>query len=213
MRDGIALVLAWPQTWCKQAGAWYDPLMHRLRISKNHYYRAGHSAIVLIPAGGGECHYFDFGRYHAPFGYGRVRDRATDHELQICTQPVFCPGGQELLNTHEILAELARNPACHGEGPLYASTTPIYFDRAIDLARAWQRRSPIRYGPFILQGTNCSRFVRRVLLAGRPQRLPRYLLRFPLSLTPTPNGNVLSSGKIMRYASGDLSKEIKLKYF
>ena len=48
-------------------------------IKKGNYYKVGHSAIVLINPNQLKCHYFDFGRYHAPKNYGRVRDEITDH--------------------------------------------------------------------------------------------------------------------------------------
>lgn len=47
MFTGFAIALAWPQTYCKEGGAWYDGIMHILRLSKNHYYKVGHSAVVL----------------------------------------------------------------------------------------------------------------------------------------------------------------------
>jgi hypothetical protein len=31
---GFAIALAWPATWCKQSGAWYDPLTSFLGFSK-----------------------------------------------------------------------------------------------------------------------------------------------------------------------------------
>ena len=46
--SGLAIALAWPQTYCKQPGSWYDPVTEWLGINKNNYYRAGHAATVLI---------------------------------------------------------------------------------------------------------------------------------------------------------------------
>ncbi len=45
---GFAIALAWPQTYCKQPGAWYDPITLLLGINKNNYYKVGHAALVLI---------------------------------------------------------------------------------------------------------------------------------------------------------------------
>ncbi|MDQ3395429.1 MAG: hypothetical protein M3512_15145, partial [Bacteroidota bacterium] len=69
-KKGFAILLAWPETFCKQAGGWYDPLLSWLGISKNHYYRVGHAAVVLVNGFNGSLQYFDFGRYHSPYGYG-----------------------------------------------------------------------------------------------------------------------------------------------
>ncbi len=71
---GFAIAIAWPSTFCKQPGSWYDPLTLWLGVNYNHYYRVGHAAVVLIDPDKNKCHYFDFGRYHAPFQYGRVRN-------------------------------------------------------------------------------------------------------------------------------------------
>jgi hypothetical protein len=81
--SGFAIAIAWPQTLCKQPGSWYDPLTGWLGISRNNYYRAGHAALVLVEGDTGKCHYFDFGRYHAPYQHGRVRSGETDPGLAI----------------------------------------------------------------------------------------------------------------------------------
>lgn len=191
MYTGIAVALAWPETFCKQAGAWYDWLMNKLGFSKNNYYKVGHAALVLINKETGYCFYFDFGRYHAPFGYGRVRDQETDHDLKIFTKAKFDESGN-IINVEKILNELAQNEACHGIGTLHASFTNIYFDKAYKKAKSMQEKSPWKYGPFIWSGTNCSRFVRTVILSGKPPLQERIKLTIPYSITPLPIGNVKS---------------------
>jgi hypothetical protein len=188
--NGFAIALAWPQTYCKQAGAWYDAIMGGLGISKNNYYKAGHAALVLVDHENSKCHYFDFGRYHAPFQHGRVRSVETDHELAINTIPLISNDGSTLGNFKEILTELQGNPACHGEGALYASYCPVNFKRAFEKATEMQKLSPIRYGPFQYKGSNCSRFVNAVILAGKPDWKARIKLRYLVPLTPTPLNNV-----------------------
>lgn len=212
IRDGIAIVLSWPATYCKQAGSWYDPIMKVLKINKNNYYRAGHSAIILVDSIKCKCYYFDFGRYHAPAGYGRVRDEITDHDLLIKTIPQFSSDGSKLNNIDEILQEIFYNEACHGNGRIYASVAPIHFKNAYRTARKIQASSPQLYGPFILTGTNCSRFVRNVLLAGKPPLLAQFLLCIPVTLSPTPNGNVISCGKVISFNENFESKNIRLTY-
>lgn len=187
--SGFAIALAWPATLCKQAGAWYDLPMRWLGMNRKNYYRVGHAAIILISKKTGNCHYFDFGRYHAPFGFGRVRDAETDHDLAVQTKALISESG-ELRNYQEILLEIFRNPSCHGTGPLHASFASVDFTSAFNLAKEMQQQSPIQYGPFLLHGTNCSRFVNAVLLAGRPNAVAKFMLRFPKTLSPTPLGNV-----------------------
>ena len=186
--NGFAIAIAWPDTLCKQAGAWYDGLMSALKFSQNNYYKVGHAAIVLIPENGEKCHYFDFGRYHSPYGHGRVRDAETDHDLAIKTAAKI--NGEAIVNFEEILAELLNNPACHGTGKIYASYCTLNFDKAIDKAKSMQEQSPFAYGPFLSKGTNCSRFVRTVVLVGKPKLGYRLKLKTPYSFSPTPKTNV-----------------------
>lgn len=189
-QTGFVIALAWPETCCKEAGSWYDPLMRRLGINRNNYYRAGHAALVLIDSAARRCHYFDFGRYHSPYKYGRARSAGTDHDLHMYTVPKISEDGRSILNFKEILTELQLNPSCHGEGTLYASYTGVNFNKAIKKANLFQEAGPIHYGPFIIGGSNCSRFVNSVIMAGKPSWFRRLRLRLKLSITPTPRGNV-----------------------
>lgn len=192
MYTGFAIVLAWPETFCKQAGGWYDGLMDILRISKNNYYKVGHAAVVLVETNTGRCHYFDFGRYHAPFGHGRIRDSETDHDLIIMSKAQLSDWENEILNINDLLTELFSNSACHGSGPLHASYANINFEKAYLFAKDMQNKSPWKYGPFVWNGTNCSRFVRTVVLAGTPPLFNKLRLYTPLTFSPTPIGNVRS---------------------
>ncbi len=189
---GYAIALAWPKTYCKQPGAWYDPLTLLLGINKNHYYKVGHAALVLINPNNLIAHYFDFGRYHAPYKHGRVRSAETDHDLKLNTRPVVCLTKNRIVNFREILTELQHNPACHGEGELYAAYCPVNFEMAYNKARQMQEESPIPYGPFVPEGSNCSRFVNTVIRAGKPDFRYWFGLTFKLPLTPTPISNVNS---------------------
>ncbi len=192
MHTGFAISIAWPETLCKQSGAWYDSLMDVLGFSKNNYYKVGHSALVLVEIETGNCYYFDFGRYHAPFGYGRVRDVETDHDLQIQSKALVSKSKNELQNFKEILLELTENKACHGSGTLHASYTRVNFQKAFSFAKKMQDMSPLKYGPFIIQGTNCSRFVRTIVLSGDPPLVDKLQLFIPLTISPSPIGNVKS---------------------
>ena len=189
MRDGIAIAIAWPETNCKKAGAWYDLPMAWLGINKGNYYKVGHAAAILIEKASGSCFYFDFGRYHSPYKHGRVRSVLTDHELEITTKAVFDEGGK-LSNFQEIVLELFQNESNHGTGYIIASYCDINFTAAYRKALQLQEMSPIPYGPFLPTGTNCSRFVNKVIVSGEPNWIHRLLLLAPKTLTPTPIGNV-----------------------
>jgi len=203
---GFAIVLAWPQTYCKQTGSWYDVLLLKLGINKNHYYRVGHAAIVLIDAKTNECHYFDFGRYHAPYQHGRARSAETDYDLKLKTKAVLSSNKDELKNYVEILKELQSHAAFHGDGTLEASIGEVNFESAHKKAKQMQQRVFIPYGPFRYKGSNCSRFVSTVLNAGEISVKAWFKLNFLISLTPTPMSNVNAFPN--RYSQEKLYQEI-----
>ncbi len=195
MHNGLIIALAWPETLCKQAGAWYDTPLTWLGINNNNYYKVGHSAIVLIEKKTGDCLYFDFGRYHTPRGYGRVRSAITDHDLVINTKAIISKKGI-VQNYKELITEIFSNTSCHGSGNLHAAYCEGDFIAAQKKALQLQQLSPITYGPFLPNGSNCSRFVNKVILASKPNLIHRLLLMAPKTLTPTPIGNVLSLSHI-----------------
>ena len=198
-RTGFAIALAWPETLCKQPGSWYDLPLKWLGLNKNHYYKIGHAAVVLINENW-KCHYFDFGRYHAPFQHGRVRDAETDHDLDIKTKAIIKDG--RIVNYSDILLERYSNPSCHGTGELHASYCKVNFNKAFTRAKQMQEQSPIQYGPFKINGTNCSRFVNTVILAGKPGFLHWLLLSYPKTFSPTPFGNVTALNNYIRIGNG-----------
>lgn len=187
MYNGFAIVLAWPETLCKQPTSWYDPILQWLGINENHYYKVGHAAIILVESTSGNCYYFDFGRYHAPFQFGRVRDQETDPDLKIHTKADI--SNQTIKNIDDILNEIVSNPSCHGDGNLYASYIPINFNTAYQKAKFLQKDF-IPYGPFLLKSSNCSRFVQTIVLSGKPGIINCLKIVFQKTITPTPIGNV-----------------------
>ena len=198
IHNGFAIALAWPATNCKQAGAWYDALLSLLAINKSGYYQVGHSAIVLVSDSSEKCHYFDFGRYHAPHGFGRIRSALTDHDLKIKTLAKKTEDKTTIINVSSILKEIYANPSTHGDGPIYGSVTRINFQSALDYAISFQEKEFIPYGPFISKGTNCSRFVNKVMQKGWPKLVTRLLLKFPATISPTPMWNVKAAGRNIR---------------
>jgi hypothetical protein len=195
---GFAIALAWPQTYCKQPGSWYDNLALLFGFNHNNYYKVGHAALVLVDVETQTAHYFDFGRYHAPYGHGRVRSAETDHDLKMRTTPIVSSDGLRLENYRDILRELQTNPACHGEGELHASYCRVDFKKAMAKVQQMIEFGPIPYGPFRYKSSNCSRFVNTAILAGKPNIIRRARLLFNVPLTPTPVANVNAlNNKIM----------------
>jgi len=122
------------------------------------YYDVGHAALLLVDYRSGKVLYFDFGRYHTPDGYGRVRDVQSDPELRVRT--VADVVESKIDNLKEILLEIHGNKGTHGDGKLVCSIVPdIDYDMAVASAKSIQARGAVPYGPFQPFGTNCSRFV------------------------------------------------------
>lgn len=198
MYKGIAVALAWPATWCKQTGSWYDQPLQLLGINNRGYYQVGHAALVLADPANGTCQYFDFGRYHAPHGLGRIRSGRTDHDLIINTPLRIDAGKPNNEDLNLLLEELSQNPSTHGDGKLYAAWTEVDVISCQDKLQKMMESNFIAYGPFVRPGTNCSRFVNTILLAGTTDPFTRVRLAFPPMLTPTPMWNVMALGNMVK---------------
>ena len=192
--NDLIIALAWPETMVRNAGAWYEGVTNFLKFSINGYYKAGHAAVVIIDHKSGTVKYFDFGRYHTPLGKGRVRDEETDPDLRINTKAKFDQSGK-ILNVEEILIELKNNPSTNGSGKLLAGVYQgISFSKAFSKAKELQDMEGIPYGPFVINGTNCSRFVAEVARGGLKLSYKKISLKMPYTLTPTPISNVRQLG-------------------
>ena len=184
MQNDFVIVLAWPEGLVKAAGSWYDSL-----FATDGKYRVGHSALILVNSSNNSLHYFDFGRYHTPVGFGRVRDVETDPDITLYTKVII--SDNNIMNVDEILIELSNLKAVHGEGRLYASVLRnINFDKAYAKAKQIQDEGAIAYGPIVQTGTNCSRFVAAIMRAGEPHWYTNLRLKYPFTLSPSPKRNV-----------------------
>ncbi len=183
MKKGFIITLAWPEGLVTASGAWYDKF-----LSKKGKYRVGHSAIVLINMHSKKSYYFDFGRYHTPNGYGRVRDFETDPDVFII-DPIF--KNEKILNIEDILLHISNMKSTHTEGQLYASILAgVNFTKAYCAAKKIQNKNILPYGPFVLGGTNCSRFVAGVIRASKPSFIKRLRLKYQFCISPSPKRNV-----------------------
>jgi hypothetical protein len=84
---------------------------------------------------------------------------------------------------------------------LYGSYTEVGFQKAYQKALQMQKESPLPYGPFVYNGTNCSRFVYTVILAGKPQMKHALKIKYKVPLTPTPMSNVIALPYKMRISA------------
>ena len=64
------------------------------------------------------------------------------------------------------------------------------FRSAFNYAKKWQEKGAIPYGPFVLNGTNCSRFVATICRKAEPSFLKKIRLKFPFTISPSPKRNV-----------------------
>ena len=215
MNKGTIIMLAWPKTPAIQVGSWYEGFMKLLGFNKNGYYMAGHSAIVLVEPETGELHYFDFGRYHAPLGHGRVRNKVTDPDLNTNAKAMFNEKGS-IINLHKILLLLDGNKdASHGKNTMYASVHyGANFQNALEFAEKLQSKGAIPYGPFDLKGTNCSRFTSSVFRAGSKSFWKNLRLLLPTSTTPTTLGNVFiaSTSNVYYEVENNSIKEQRMSF-
>ena len=109
MQSDFIITLAWPEGMVAAPGSWYDKI-----LANNGKYRVGHSALVVVDSKEKKAHYFDFGRYHTPKGYGRVRDGETDPELSLI-DPIIKNGEFiKLALLNSALCKLALMILCFG---------------------------------------------------------------------------------------------------
>lgn len=183
MKKGAIIILAWPEGMVAPAGAWYDKL-----LVNNGKYRVGHSALAILDYSEKKSYYFDFGRYHTPKGYGRVRDAQTDPDVSIIAPEIK---NGKIINLNSILLYLSNMKSTHGKGKMYASIQEeINIDKAYYAAKKTQKRGLIPYGPFIINGTNCSRFVAKIARSSTPSIITKLRLTLPFCITPSPKRNV-----------------------
>ena len=183
MQNDFIITLAWPEGMVKASGAWYDNI-----LSQDGKYRVGHSALALVNSTTNKVHYFDFGRYHTPEGYGRARDIETDQDIAVIDAEI---SENKIANIDEILLYLSQMKATHGEGKMYASVlSNVDFKLAFNKAKGIQKKGMVPYGPLVRPGTNCSRFVAKVINASGPSLIKKLRLKYPFCISPSPKRNV-----------------------
>ncbi len=192
--DDIAIPISWPDKTARGDEKWMA-FLKRIRIVKNLNFRVGHAAILLIERSSGRIHYFDFGRYIVPRGYGRSRSAQFDPRLLLHTVARF-DDAQKLANLSEIVEELAKKEdATHGGGRTMLSICEnICFAKGLDFAQRLVQTGPILYGAFAKNNNSCSRFVAQILVAAMTtDDARRRKLLYPESFKASPTSNVVNA--------------------
>ncbi|MBI35643.1 MAG: hypothetical protein CMP67_09825 [Flavobacteriales bacterium] len=187
--------LAWPEAPVRTAGGPYDKILELFKLYRNGYYKAGHAAFLLINHTNGDIDYYDFGRYISPDKNGRARSKETDPEILFNVKAHIEDG--KITNLFEIIKAIGAHPQTHGEGTLYAGIQDkINRDKAIEYVKSIQAAPYTPYGPFVVGGTNCSRFVAQTIAKSIKGNGFKFI--YPWYFTPAPLGNIFySSGKTL----------------
>lgn len=191
-----AIILAWPDTTARGDHTWCT-VLKRMGVLKNQNFKVGHAAIMLVNGADGSVHYFDFGRYVTPRGYGRARSVDTDPCLRIYTKAILDPLNYQvpISNLDEVLLELeSKKQYSHGNGILYASVCLDFdFKKSYECAIDFVRRGSMIYSAFMPGNSNCSRFVESVLIAGlNPASKQRKSLIVHETIVSSPISNVVN---------------------
>jgi hypothetical protein len=207
MQNDSIIILAWPEAMVAGANSWYDKY-----FSTKGKYRVGHSALILVDHTSEKLFYFDNGRYHTPSGFGRIRSQETDPDIKIKSQLVL--NRNKIVNISEILLEVKNKKACHGKGTLYASIlNNVSFEKAFLFSNKMVSKGLVPYGPFVRRGTNCSRFVSKVMQESMSYFIVNIRLKLPITLSPSPKRNVSIANKDFFIVKEGECKLIKRSFF
>ena len=207
MQNDSIIVLAWPEAMVAGANSWYDKY-----FSIKGKYRVGHSALILVDHAKEKLFYFDNGRYHTPAGFGRVRSQETDPDIRIKSKLIL--KNHEINNIEDILLEVKNKKACHGKGVLYASILHnVSFEKAFLFSHQMVSKGLVPYGPFVRGGTNCSRFVAKVMQESASSFFINFRLKLPITISPSPKRNVSIANANFYKVTKDNCRLIKRSLF
>lgn len=204
------IVMAFPDSFVALSTEKAAKIAPYLGLGNKHGIKAGHAALCTVDHETGEVHYYDFGRYITPHGYGRVRSAKTDHELVVPIKAEIIDN--EIKNIREILLWLEAHPEkTHGDGMLVASLcSDINKEKAQNFIDAIHTKGSIPYGVFVKNGSNCVRFVHDTLRASCENKRTLQNLGWESLITPSPLG-VVSRSANMNHVYTVLNGEIKIR--
>lgn len=156
---GALISLAYPEAFVKATNGKYNRILESAGIVNAGLVKAGHAAACIVDHDG-TIHYSDFGRYITPQTSGRARTIHTDPEVVIPIKAEFSNIGI-IKNLNEIAGFLLDNPQLtHGHGDLYMG---VFYNvdhrKAINYAWQTSLKGSMSYGPFVINGSNCARYV------------------------------------------------------
>jgi len=196
---GKVMVIAWPDTTARGDELWYK-VLKGVGIVKNLNFKVGHAAILLISPNG-SLHYYDFGRYITPRGFGRARSANSDPMLHFSLKAIT--NEKEVLNLESICESFqAKSEFTHGKGPMYFSIDHQFdFAAGKRLADTMVEKGSFLYGALAKNNSSCSRFVWDVFRAGK-QSIGLSVSRFHETIMPSPISNVVNGsddGQVYRF--------------
>lgn len=213
--DDFAIILTWPDATIRGDEKWMM-FFKKIGVVKNLNFKVGHTAIVLINHNTGSMHFYDFGRYITPRGYGRARSEQTDPQLKINIKAKIKEG--KILNIEEILLHFEQmKPMMYGEGKLYFSIVhSINFQKAKAYGDKWVIQGTYPYGAVAKKNNNCSRFITRMLIKSSTKYHFWHYINFPETIKASPISNVVNTSPnrlISTYTPSEGIKQIKMNRF
>ncbi len=208
--DAAIVVVAFPEEIVATTPDLYSEIMPLFGFGRDKRVRAGHIGLVIAKEGESEFKFFDVGRYIAPVGHSRVRGANTDPEQTIVMDAEW--DGKLLKNAPDLLLWLEKHPevTC-GEGALYASVSEsVDYERTMRFINHLQDMEIFSYGPFVREGSNCTRFVADALHHGVSDEKIVKRIRAQYGLTPSCLSNVEAANSYDKYyvvRDGSLSQE------
>jgi len=168
---------------------WYRPILHGLGYNKDNTTSLGHSLILLINGITGDVEYSDFGRYCVPPGLSRARLSIEDPLLKVPIKAKI--KGTEIININELMNWVYdAKHIHHSGGPLLYKVLPhCSFNKAYSFGLSMIERGFVEYNIFGKQKSNCSRYVRDVIMSSLDPTKVDFGYKYGV-LTPTPVDNV-----------------------
>ncbi|OOG17572.1 hypothetical protein BWD42_15410 [Sphingobacterium sp. CZ-UAM] len=211
----LAMILAWPDATIRGDEAWMM-FFKKIGFVKNLNFKVGHTGIILIERNTGELHFYDFGRYIAPRGYGRARSKDSDPKLTIKTKAQI--DGDHIVNLLEIVQFFEEiKDAMQGVGDLYFSIVQgIDFYSGKTFADQWVHRGSYPYGAVALNANNCSRFIARLLLHASRRFHFWHSINFPETIKASPMSNLVNASpnrSIYKYTESGGLEIIKMNRY
>ncbi len=208
--EDLAIILTWPDATIRGDEKWMM-FFKKIGIVKNLNFKVGHTGIVIVKKASGEMHFYDFGRYITPRGYGRARSKFSDPRLEIKLKATF--EHDRIANLEEIVSHFEDlKSAMYGEGILYFSIAQgINFEMAKAYGDNWVNQGTYPYGAVARNNNNCSRFITRMLIHASNKYTWNHGINFPETIKASPISNVINAVEDRMIYSYD--PEYGLKHF